>query len=120
MCLFLLDQKFCCSSLGVQGVGGDGGSLEVEIPEEVADFRNLVGFGGDFPLGDDRPFAMEKGAQELDGGALLGTAPLSVFPSTAMAFFPEIFQNQAPSVASSASAFIACRRRRIAVSEGTA
>ena len=72
----------------MQGVGSDGGSLEVEIPEEVADFRNLVGFGGDFPLGDDRPFAMEKGAQELDGGALLAHGALERFSIDGDGFFP--------------------------------
>ena len=63
----------------MQGIGGHDLALDVDVFEQGAQFRDFVGFPGDFFLCDGRPLAMHESAEEMDLGP--------VFPDRAFEHF---------------------------------
>lgn len=76
---FVFDQESGGFPLRMQGVGGDHLARNVDLLEQVAQFRNLVGFFGDFLLCEGDSLSMHERTEQMDLGPIFAHGPFEHF-----------------------------------------
>jgi len=77
--MFFFDYVASGVDLGMQGIGGDYGALDIERGQEKQGHGDFVGFFADLYLSDSDALLVEEGAEQMDFGSILPAGALESF-----------------------------------------